>query len=40
MNDKEFIYKKCFKALLNVVGLLEKCSVLKGRLLKILIPEQ
>jgi len=39
VNKKEFIYKKCFKALLNVLGLLENFSVLKGRLLKILMPE-
>jgi hypothetical protein len=39
MNKKEFIYKKCFIELLNALGLLENFSMLKGRLLKTLIPE-
>jgi hypothetical protein len=33
------MYKTCFKAFLNVLGLLENLLVLKGRPLKIVIPE-
>jgi len=33
------MYTKCFKALLNVLRLLEDFLMLKGRLLKILIPD-